>query len=46
MLKMQDYLLIMQKHNLNRNKSLFEKGVIARQAFENSELNFNNAKQV
>ena len=34
------------KTQFNRNKSLFEKGVIARQAFENSELSFNNAKQV
>ncbi len=33
------------KIQYDRNKSLFEKGVIARQDFENSELNFNNAKQ-
>ncbi|WMI66977.1 efflux RND transporter periplasmic adaptor subunit [Aestuariibaculum sp. YM273] len=29
----------------NRNKSLFEKGVIAQQDFENSELSFNQAKE-
>ncbi|CAM1340372.1 efflux RND transporter periplasmic adaptor subunit [Tenacibaculum amylolyticum] len=33
------------KTQFDRNKRLFEKGVIARQAFENSELSFNNAKQ-
>jgi len=30
---------------LDRNKGLFEKGVIARQEFETTELNFNSAKQ-
>jgi len=29
----------------NRNKKLFDKGVISSQEFENSELNFKNAKQ-
>jgi len=29
----------------NRNKSLFDKGIIASQAFENSELAYNQAKQ-
>ncbi|MBD0824850.1 efflux RND transporter periplasmic adaptor subunit [Aestuariibaculum marinum] len=29
----------------NRNKALFEKGVIAQQDFENSELSFNQAKE-
>ena len=29
----------------NRNKSLFEKGVISQQDFENSELSFNQAKE-
>ncbi len=33
------------KIQFERNKNLFKKGVIARQAFENSELSFNNAKQ-
>ena len=33
------------KIQFERNKKLFDQGVIARQAFENSELNFNNAKQ-
>lgn len=33
------------KIQYERNKKLFDKGVIARQAFETSELNFNNAKQ-
>ncbi|WP_406685008.1 efflux RND transporter periplasmic adaptor subunit [Seonamhaeicola sp. MEBiC1930] len=29
----------------NRNKSLFEKGVVSKQDFENSELSFNQAKE-
>lgn len=33
------------KIQYERNKKLFDKGVIASQDFENSELNFNNAKQ-
>ncbi|WP_299679607.1 efflux RND transporter periplasmic adaptor subunit [uncultured Tenacibaculum sp.] len=33
------------KTQFDRNRSLFEKGVISRQEFENSELSFNNAKQ-
>lgn len=33
------------KIKFNRSKKLYEKGVIARQEFENSELSFNNAKQ-
>jgi HlyD family secretion protein len=32
------------KVQFDRNKKLFDKGVISRQAFENSELNFNNAR--
>ncbi|CAA0257476.1 efflux RND transporter periplasmic adaptor subunit [Tenacibaculum maritimum] len=33
------------KTQFDRNKKLFESGVISRQAFENSELSYNNAKQ-
>lgn len=33
------------KKKYERNKSLYKKGVIARQTFEDTELNFNNAKQ-
>ncbi|WP_431166517.1 efflux RND transporter periplasmic adaptor subunit [Tenacibaculum halocynthiae] len=33
------------KVQFDRNKRLFDKGVISRQAFENSELSYNNAKQ-
>jgi HlyD family secretion protein len=33
------------KVQFERNKKLFDKGVIARQAYENSELSYNNAKQ-
>ena len=32
------------KTSYNRNKGLFEKGVISRQEFESSELNYNNAR--
>jgi len=33
------------KIQYNRNKKLFDKGVISSQDYENSELNYNNAKQ-
>ena len=33
------------KNQFDRDKSLFNKGVISRQQFENSELSFNNSKQ-
>ncbi|WP_272149020.1 efflux RND transporter periplasmic adaptor subunit [Tenacibaculum aiptasiae] len=33
------------KVQFDRNKKLFDRGVISRQAFETSELNYNNAKQ-
>ncbi len=33
------------KIQFDRNKSLFDKGVISRQEYENSELNYNNARQ-